>query len=160
MLQNIKKRNEGFTIIEVMIVLAIAGLIMLIVFLAVPALQRNSRNTQYKSDASALLAAASEYTDNHNGTIPAASVSSTSPSDANSIVALTKVKSITNLTIVTKSTAGIKPTFDTATLDTGVKCGTISGDTVTPTASATRAMVMIYAVEDSGGNVVAQCTES
>ena len=46
------KRDEGFTIIEVLIVLAIAGLIMLIVFLAVPALQRNSRNTQRTNDAS------------------------------------------------------------------------------------------------------------
>ena len=40
--------QKGFTIIEVMIVLAIAGLIILIVFLAVPALQRNGRNTQQK----------------------------------------------------------------------------------------------------------------
>ncbi|MDQ3065292.1 MAG: prepilin-type N-terminal cleavage/methylation domain-containing protein, partial [bacterium] len=41
MLSRIKNNNKGFTIIEVLIVLAIAGLIMLIVFLAVPALQRN-----------------------------------------------------------------------------------------------------------------------
>ncbi len=39
-------RSAGFTIIEVMIVLVIAAVILLIVFLAVPALQRNSRNTQ------------------------------------------------------------------------------------------------------------------
>ncbi|HPW47952.1 MAG TPA: prepilin-type N-terminal cleavage/methylation domain-containing protein, partial [Candidatus Saccharibacteria bacterium] len=36
-----KKDQKGFTIIEVLIVLAIAALILLIVFLAVPALQRN-----------------------------------------------------------------------------------------------------------------------
>ena len=52
MLQKYKtKREEGFTIIEVLIVLAIAGLILLIVFLAIPALQRNSRNTQRKNDS-------------------------------------------------------------------------------------------------------------
>ena len=40
MLNKLKKSDkDGFTIIEVMIVLAIAGLILLIVFLAVPALQ-------------------------------------------------------------------------------------------------------------------------
>jgi type II secretory pathway pseudopilin PulG len=41
-----KKRNgysSGFTIIEVALVLAIAALIFLVVFLAVPALQRNQR---------------------------------------------------------------------------------------------------------------------
>src|SRR5581483_11604752 len=51
----------GFTIIEVMIVLAIAAVIMLIVFLAVPSLQRNNRNTQYKSEAGRILAAANEF---------------------------------------------------------------------------------------------------
>ena len=39
-----KKKVSGFTIIEVMIVLAIAGLIMVIVFIAVPQLQRNQRD--------------------------------------------------------------------------------------------------------------------
>jgi len=72
MLSNIKKRTEGFTIIEVLIVLAIAGLILLIVFLAVPALQRNSRNTQRKNDVSALLGAVSEYSNNNGGSLPGA----------------------------------------------------------------------------------------
>ena len=65
------KRNDGFTIIEVLIVLAIAGLIMLIVFLAVPALQRNARNTSRKSDASSLGSAFAEYVNNNDGQIPA-----------------------------------------------------------------------------------------
>ena len=50
-------KEKGFTIIEVMIVLAIAGLILLIIFLAVPALQRNVRNTQRKTDVTAIAAA-------------------------------------------------------------------------------------------------------
>lgn len=66
-----KLRNQkGFTIIEVLIVLAIAGLIMLIVFLAVPALQRNSRNTQRRSDAAHLAGLVNEYVANHAGTLP------------------------------------------------------------------------------------------
>src|ERR1700722_11915887 len=65
-----KKREEGFTIIEVLIVLAIAGLILLIVFLAVPALQRNARNTSRKNDAAAAVAAVNEFVDNNNGTLP------------------------------------------------------------------------------------------
>jgi prepilin-type N-terminal cleavage/methylation domain-containing protein len=67
-----KESDRGFTIIEVMIVLAIAGLILLIVFLAVPALQRNSRNTQRRSDASHLLGLINEYESNNNGTAPTA----------------------------------------------------------------------------------------
>jgi prepilin-type N-terminal cleavage/methylation domain-containing protein len=71
MLNKIKNRNqEGFTIIEVLIVLAIAGLILLIVFLAVPALQRNSRNTQRKNDVAALLGGVNEYANNNSGKLP------------------------------------------------------------------------------------------
>lgn len=70
MQDKIKKSNKGFTIIEVLIVLAIAGLIMLIVFLAVPALQRNSRNTQRRSEVSNTLGAVNEYLANNGGTLP------------------------------------------------------------------------------------------
>lgn len=63
--------EKGFTIIEVMIVLAIAGLILLIVFLAIPALQRNARNTQRKNDAANASSLINEYATNQNGTLPA-----------------------------------------------------------------------------------------
>lgn len=69
MLSKLQKKQEGFTIIEVLIVLAIAGLIMLIVFLAVPALQRNSRNTQRTSDASRIATAVSNWVSNNNGKV-------------------------------------------------------------------------------------------
>lgn len=72
MLKNVQKlkENRGFTIIEVMIVLAIAGLIMLIVFLAVPALQRSAHNTSIKNDVSNILGAMNTYVNNNNGTMP------------------------------------------------------------------------------------------
>ena len=38
-------QHSGFTIIEVVLVLAIAGMLFLVVFLAVPAMQRNQRAT-------------------------------------------------------------------------------------------------------------------
>lgn len=65
------KNNKGFTIIEVLIVLAIAAVIITIVLLAVPALQRNSRNTQRRNDVSAAIAAVSEYLNNNSGQYPA-----------------------------------------------------------------------------------------
>jgi prepilin-type N-terminal cleavage/methylation domain-containing protein len=64
-----KRKDSGFTIVEVMIVLAIAGLIILIVFLAVPALQRNSRNTQRSSDAARTVGAVNECMANNNGNL-------------------------------------------------------------------------------------------
>src|SRR5258706_11367731 len=64
------RQSDGFTIIEVMIVLAIAGIIMLIVLLTVPALQRNSRNSQRRSDAGHLAGLLNEFAANNTGTFP------------------------------------------------------------------------------------------
>ena len=52
------KNKKGFTIIEVVLVLAIAGLIFLMVFIALPALQRSQRNTQREDDIARFLTAA------------------------------------------------------------------------------------------------------
>ena len=60
-------RNSGFTIIEVLIVLAIAGLIMAVVLLAVPGLQRSQANTAARTDASHIAAATSNWSANNNG---------------------------------------------------------------------------------------------
>lgn len=70
MLKKLKANSRGFTIIEVMIVLAVAALIILIVLLAVPALQRSSRNTTIKNDASSLAAGISDFESNNDGSLP------------------------------------------------------------------------------------------
>ena len=64
------KNNKGFTINEVVLVLAIAGLIFLMVFIALPALQRSQRNTQREDDLSRILTAANDYQTNNNGKSP------------------------------------------------------------------------------------------
>lgn len=63
-------KQKGFTIIEVVLVLAIAGLIFLMVFIALPALQRSQRDTQRKNDLSRLNTAISSYQSNNRGSIP------------------------------------------------------------------------------------------
>ena len=65
-----KKREQGFTIIEVMIVLAIAGLIMLIVFIAIPQLQRNQRNTARQNIVGRIKTEIDNYSANNRGKIP------------------------------------------------------------------------------------------
>lgn len=89
------KRDEGFTIIEVLIVLAIAGLIILIVFLAVPALQRNSRNTQRKNDVAAIASAAQNVVNNTNGNIPKQVSSGDGVTASDSLVSIRVSSSIT-----------------------------------------------------------------
>lgn len=64
------KNNQGFTIIEVALVLGIAGLIFLMVFIALPAVQRNAADAQRKDDIATLLGAIKKYQTNNRGILP------------------------------------------------------------------------------------------
>lgn len=66
------KRAEGFTIIEVMIVLAIAALIMVVVFIAVPQLQRQQRNNARENVINRITTEVDNYASNNEGAIPTA----------------------------------------------------------------------------------------
>ena len=66
-------KKPGFTLIEIVIVLAIAALIMVIVFLAVSGAQRSRRDTVTKNAAYQALVAMATYAGNNNGLYPTAS---------------------------------------------------------------------------------------
>lgn len=66
-----KNKENGFTIIEVVLVLAIAGLIFLMVFIALPALQRGQRDTQRRDDVSKFISQLQQYATNNRGALPA-----------------------------------------------------------------------------------------
>ena len=59
-------------IIEVVLVLAIAGLIFLMVFVALPALQRGQRDSQRRSDISRFMSQINSYQTNNGGRVPSA----------------------------------------------------------------------------------------
>lgn len=65
-----KNKEKGFTIIEVVLVLAIAGLIFLMVFIALPALQRGQRDTQRRDDVSKFVSQLTSYSTNNRGALP------------------------------------------------------------------------------------------
>lgn len=71
--ENINSK-KGFTIIEVVLVLAIAGLIFLMVFVALPALQRSQRDTARRNDMSRVDTSLIQYQTNNqdtgNGDLP------------------------------------------------------------------------------------------
>lgn len=62
--------KKGFTIIEVVLVLAIAGLIFLMVFIALPALQRNQRDAARKQESGKIASAITSYQSNNSGKFP------------------------------------------------------------------------------------------
>lgn len=65
-----KDSDKGFTIIEVVLVLAIAGLIFLMVFIALPSLQRGQRDAQRKEDLSRVSVQLTNYLSSTRGAVP------------------------------------------------------------------------------------------
>lgn len=63
--------RKGFTLIEIVIVLAIAALIMVIVFLAIQGAQRARRDTQRRNAAGQMVAQMENFASNNNGDYPA-----------------------------------------------------------------------------------------
>ncbi|MGH7195199.1 MAG: type II secretion system protein [Candidatus Saccharimonadales bacterium] len=179
MITNIKQRksdNQGFTIIETMIVLAIAGLILLIVFLAVPALQRSARNTQRKNDVSAIGAALSNYIDNNGGQFP----DTVQKAGSSRSVEFLCTKGTTHCDSTDKNIesaklgyydpglstlpvsmeyqqgpgAGTQPTTETVVVDTGEECNP-TGTGVAAKARS-RSVAILYQTE-TGGSPANQC---
>jgi prepilin-type N-terminal cleavage/methylation domain-containing protein len=64
------RKSSGFTIIEVMIVLAIAGLILAVVLVAIPQLQKNQRNEARRSVLARISAEVNNYIGNNEGAVP------------------------------------------------------------------------------------------
>ena len=63
-------KKIGFTIVEVSLVLGIAGLIFMMVFIALPTLQRNQRDAQRREDMIILEDAIKNYQKNNRGALP------------------------------------------------------------------------------------------
>ncbi len=149
------KDQKGFTIIEVLIVLAIAGLILLIVFLAVPALQRNARNTAIKNDASAVAGGVSEFESNNDGAKPTA-ISGTGTVVVIGVAATTtatnaKVQGNTAVTTVAAAPVAPAPSPGTINVLLGKTCAG---------ATSTRAVAIYYSIENSSNTAQQKCLDT
>jgi len=170
MLQKLKQQHErdGFTIIEVMIVLAIAGLIMVVVFLAVPALQRSSRNTSRKTDVNNILSSISTYQSNSGGSLLSSSnfTSTGALGDwrpsyyASAAVFLQTALASAPTTVSAPGTTGSATvvTTDDVVIVQGAVCG--ATPSAAPVAGSARSIVAIYAIETSSGNGQYMCQGS
>jgi len=149
---NSQKGQSGFTIIEVLIVLAIAGLILVAVLLAVPALQRNQRNTTYKNNANAAAAAVNEFKSNNSGSNPAVATSSTE------LIALAKF----NGTVAVSVLAALSGTYTQPTATSGKiaiynDMGCSNNDL--SNSNTTGKNAVIYGIENGDGSISRRCIE-
>lgn len=147
---NVPSKNKGFTIIEVVLVLAIAGLIFLVVFLALPALQRGQRDTQRKQDLGKVMSQVTSYQSNNQGALPtdwdgtfktnymtANGAAFADPSNG-STYTISSRTSTTGTNVPGGITAGNVWIYQ------GVNCSNVSGGTGTVSASSRSFAAIIY----------------
>jgi prepilin-type N-terminal cleavage/methylation domain-containing protein len=145
-----EKTQSGFTIIEVVLVLAIAGLIFLMVFIALPALQSSQRDAARKNDVSTVAAGVTQYTGNNRGLFPTTTTIAS------------YVKNISdNTTSVTVgnpgANAGVTPTDGVITIYQRAVCGTqATVGTVALTTGTTRQYAVVTKLESGGGAAYCQ----
>lgn len=133
------RAKEGFTIIEVIIVLVIGAVIMLAVFLVVPQLQRTQRNSRRQSDARRVLTAA-EQVNSNTGSYPATDTTAANqpPSAITAITGALKAPSGTDYSF--GSTAGT-PGADN--LQYTYNSYTCTNNSPTATTSSGKVVVMV-----------------
>jgi len=120
-------KQKGFTIIEVVLVLAIAALILLMVFIALPALQRNQRDPARKTVLGKVASAVTTYQSNNRGAQPANGdalskyVDGSPTGTSDTIIDNEYTVTVTGIGSVTPPSTGAAA-VDTVQVITGAKC--------------------------------------
>ena len=164
----IKGGNKGFTIVETLIVLAIAATIIIVVLLAVPALQRNSRNTVVKTAANNILSGWAAEVANSNGATPTTTAGAGTAGKitigANSYTFASSVKTFLATATATASTTPVAygATLGAAVVTPGAVVVQPTGVCTTPntvattqavTVGTTAQVAILYPVEGTTGQV-------
>lgn len=149
MYQKLRNQNQGFTIIEVMIVLAIAGLIMMIVFLAVPALQRSSDNNARNGDASRIATAVNECVVNRNGVTTACT-----SAEINGLAG-TRAELTEDIEVSQNFTDGVTGSTSKAFVQFSAKCNPEGSESVDSTNA--RDFAVLFQIAASGNNTINRC---
>lgn len=155
---NAKQTVKGFTIIEVVLVLAIAGLIFLMVFIALPALQSGQRDTARKQDIGNLGTAINNYSSANRGALPttAAQLGTISATADNTGYLTSISKNVTGITLAASGLTGSGTSNQTVTdgvinIITAARCSTVGAGSVTIRAGTVRQYVMITRLESGSG---------
>lgn len=162
---NAKQTNKGFTIIEVVLVLAIAGLIFLMVFIALPALQSGQRDTARKQDVGNVGTAINNYSSANRGKIPTTAQLSGNATGAPGAGFLQSVSDNVTRVVITgtqiaPATAGGKTATDgVVNVYIGTRCGDVNGadkKIVNVTAGSARQYTIVTLLETGGGQAYCQ----
>ena len=148
MKQNIKKQlkdAKGFTIIEVALVLAIAGLIFLVVFLALPALQRSQRDTARRQDAGRIVSGLQNCMADNQGSLDSCYAAVNGPVSTTGGYLGGKLSQITSVTVPPALSVPTTPGSNTeAVINKGGVC---SGTTATASGNTSKNASVLVKIE-------------
>lgn len=157
-----KQQTKGFTIIEVVLVLAIAAFIFLMIFIAWPALQRSQRDDARKHDAQIVASAIGSWRSNHNGKNPLSAtdftafktnyLSDLSQYDRTSATEVVLGNGTTTFPVATK--------FSVMNINMGTKCDTATNKSTTTGASSRQASIVILVESGDPTNGVLFCQDA
>ena len=137
-------KEKGFTIIEVVLVLAIAALIFLMVFIALPALQRNQRDSARKQVVSKVASAVTTYQSNKRGAQPANGAALTGYVDGEDSGSDTKIDNEYTIKVTNPGVDGVgSAALDVVQVMTGTKCNDTADAAVKAGATSRNASVLI-----------------
>lgn len=140
-------KAKGFTIVEVLFVLAIGGLILMMVFLAIPAINRWNNNNKRKADVSAILQAVSDYRLQNMGNFPSLGSPLTLPA--------LKIYQNTDVTVRSFQTGDPNPVTDASKVYALNNAICDSSNPGKYTTGGSRDIVAIYALEPT----ISQCRQ-
>ena len=125
-----------------MVVLAIAALIIVIVLIAIPALQRNQRNTARDNDAARVIAEVSNSAARNNGTLPL-------PADSGALYdSMGSLNQYDKDDFSLVETSSLATDIDSLIVVTGAQC--TDPEDGSAIAGASRQYAVIYAIETAG----------
>ncbi len=147
---NLQRKEKGFTIIEVVLVLAIAGLIFLMVFIALPALQRNQRDTARKSDVASVASGVVAYTGNNRGAFPTTTSLASYVTNVSDNVLPPPNGVLVTATAITSATT-ITPIDGVIQVTPGSACDVSTGTGQALKPGTTRQFTVVTKLESGGG---------
>lgn len=156
-------KGRGFSIIEVVLVLAIAGLIFLAVFIALPALQANQRDSDRKRDVSTVVTGINDYKSGNKQKFPTTQTL-TGNSEGDPLNDDSWVSSMSsNTTAVKVNTTAGPGQLNEAALTDGViiitqrtTCGEVTKSAVTLTTGTSQQFTVVTRLEAGGGSFYCQ----
>ena len=143
-----QKTIKGFTIIEVVLVLAIAGLIFLMVFIALPALQRSQRDQARKNDVSTVASAVTSFSSNNRGTFP---TQANLTSYLDSLSEHSPTVEVPATVPAAGSTVTLPDDYGTIRVYEGRSCGASTNENQTLAAGTARQFAVVARLESGNG---------